>query len=185
MSYRNSGMLHGLTAAAIVVALAAAGPVQAKNLSRSTYNKLTEARELMDEDKHREALAKLEQLIEDVGKRDYEKALTLQALGYAYVGMDRDGDAIDAFEQALAGAGVGHPGQHRLGAGDHLVLGDVARAGHADLPDLEGVDARQRRGTPPGGAQTDGGGHPDRVDASSRAPVHAAPTAVRSPGGRR
>jgi tetratricopeptide (TPR) repeat protein len=89
-----------------VAAIAIAGlclgvPVQAKQLSRSTHQSLTEARELMGEDKYEAALRKLEKLLAKVGKRDYEKALTLQTLGYAYAGIDRDRDAIDAFERSL------------------------------------------------------------------------------------
>lgn len=90
---------------AVVIAIAGLclpAPVQSQNLSRSTHKALTEARELMGEDKHDEALSELERLLDKVEKRDYEKALTLQTLGYAYVGMDRDRDAIAVFERSLA-----------------------------------------------------------------------------------
>ncbi|MDZ7787217.1 MAG: tetratricopeptide repeat protein [Halofilum sp. (in: g-proteobacteria)] len=76
-------------------------PVQANQLSRSTHKELNEARDLMDKDKHDAALAKLNELLDKIGDREYEKALTLQSLGYAYIGMDEDRQAIDAFERAL------------------------------------------------------------------------------------
>jgi len=94
--------LHQAAAIAATVALLVTLPVQANQLSRSTYNALNEARDLMDEGDNREALAKLEDLLGEVDRRSYEKALTLQALGYAYIRLDRDREAIDAFERSLA-----------------------------------------------------------------------------------
>lgn len=94
--------LHRTAAAVAIAALLCVLPAHAAQLSRSTHSALSEARELMDADKHEAALAKLNELVGKVDKREYEKALTLQTLGYALVGMDRDTDAIDAFERALA-----------------------------------------------------------------------------------
>ncbi|WP_077529147.1 tetratricopeptide repeat protein [Vreelandella utahensis] len=94
--------LYRFAAASAIVGLCAAAPAQSQELSRSTHKALNEARELMDEGKHDAALSELEQLLDKVEKRDYEKGLTLQALGYAYLGMERERDAIDAFERSLA-----------------------------------------------------------------------------------
>ena len=94
--------LYRFAAVSAILGLCIAAPVQSQELSRSTHKALNEARELMDEGQHDAALTELEQLLSKVEKRDYERGLTLQALGYAYLGMERERDAIDAFERSLA-----------------------------------------------------------------------------------
>jgi len=96
--------LRSTLSALAVALLLCAGPVHAqqKQLSRATYEKLNEIRDLIDEDRHREAITRLEQLLTSIGSREYERAVTLQTLGYARIGRDDERGAIDAFERALA-----------------------------------------------------------------------------------
>lgn len=92
-----------MAAVAVAVLLACTGVAHAQNqLSRATHKKLTEARDLVDNDRHGDAVGMLDQLLSEIGNRDYERAITLQTLGYAHVGADNDRAAIDAFERALA-----------------------------------------------------------------------------------
>lgn len=83
-------------------ALLVAVPAHAAQLSRATYEELSEARELMDGGQTGESVAMLKKLLADVENRAYAKAITLQTLGYAYTEAGNDRAAIDAFERAVA-----------------------------------------------------------------------------------
>ncbi|MGH8512060.1 MAG: tetratricopeptide repeat protein, partial [Gammaproteobacteria bacterium] len=63
---------------------------------------LTKAREAMDKGRHAEALSILKALMPKVAGNAHETALTEQSMAYAYLGLKRYGDAIDANEAALA-----------------------------------------------------------------------------------
>lgn len=72
-------------------------------VSPPIYERLTKAKKLMDEGKHTEAAALLQETLGEVKDSDYESALTQQSLAYAYLGQRRYGEASRAMEAALAG----------------------------------------------------------------------------------
>ena len=78
-------------------ALAIADSVTAK-----TYNRLTEAQDLMASNDVEGAVAKLEALLENVKADTLDQALTLQMLGYAEMSAERFDRAITHLKRSLA-----------------------------------------------------------------------------------
>jgi tetratricopeptide (TPR) repeat protein len=80
-----------------------AGQVMAADrvVSEHVYNQLTRVHELMDENRHDEALKRL-QRIRPSKTRRYEQALLQQTYGYLYAAREEYGLAIDAFEKCIA-----------------------------------------------------------------------------------
>lgn len=76
--------------------------VYADSVTTKTYNRLTEAQELMGANDINGALAKLEELLTTVKEDSLDKALTLQMLGYAEMSAERFADAVVHLKQSLA-----------------------------------------------------------------------------------
>lgn len=70
-------------------------------LSERTYKRLTAIHELMGENKYREALKRLDELLPRVRKHKYEYATIMQTYGFAYAAQDKYKKAINAFNEAL------------------------------------------------------------------------------------
>lgn len=71
-------------------------------LDRKSYDSLTSARELMQEEAYTRALEILEKLLAtDI--KPYDRAVTYQTLGYIYISMNDYPAAIESFTQALEG----------------------------------------------------------------------------------
>ena len=85
---------------ALTLPIAAQGA--ADSVSTKTYNKLTDAQELMGENKVEEAIRTLTELLAEVKDDTIDQALTLQMLGYAEMGAERFDDAIVHLKQSLA-----------------------------------------------------------------------------------
>lgn len=77
------------------------GQDQKYGLSQPTYERLTKARTLLEQQRHREALAVLEALLPQVQDNAYEMALTHQSLAYVHLGRKDYRRAIEAMEAAL------------------------------------------------------------------------------------
>ncbi|HDK38299.1 MAG TPA: tetratricopeptide repeat protein [Thiolapillus brandeum] len=73
----------------------------AGTLSERTYKHLTAIHELMGENKYKEALERLDELLPRVRKHKYEYATIMQTYGFAYAAQDQYKKAINAFEEAL------------------------------------------------------------------------------------
>lgn len=91
---------------ALVSPLVAITPVaaqeQEQELSRSTYDKLSAARKLMQAKQNNQAARDLEALAKNVKDNNYEQAVVLQTLGYAYLDDGDQSSAINAFARSLA-----------------------------------------------------------------------------------
>lgn len=83
-------------------------------LSESTYKALGEINELLQADRNREALTKLETLQKDVAGDDYESAVVQQTLGYAYNGLERYEQAAEAFVRAVESNALPPDVSHKL-----------------------------------------------------------------------
>lgn len=71
-------------------------------LEKETYDILSSARELMQEEAYNQAVVKLRQLLEtDI--KPYDRAVTNQTLGYLYISMEDYPNAIDSFRRSLEG----------------------------------------------------------------------------------
>ncbi len=99
----------GLCMAALNAARAADGDAartgeqeDKRTVSPATYERLTQAKKLMDEGNNVKALALLQETLTQVKDNDYESALAQQSLAYAYLGQHRYGEATRAMEAALA-----------------------------------------------------------------------------------
>ncbi len=73
----------------------------AATLSERTYKRLTAVHELMGENKYKEALKRLDELLPRVRKHKYEYATIMQTYGFAYAAQDKYKKAINAFREAL------------------------------------------------------------------------------------
>ena len=80
-----------------------AGQVMAADrvVSEYVYNQLTRAHELIEKNRHEQALQRL-QKIRPAETRRYEQALVQQTYGYLYAAREEYGLAIEAFEKCLA-----------------------------------------------------------------------------------
>jgi tetratricopeptide (TPR) repeat protein len=87
--------------ALFLVALLLGGQAFAATLSERTYKRLTAIHELMGENKYREALKRLDELLPRVRKNKYEYATIMQTYGFAYAAQDQYKKAIKAFNEAL------------------------------------------------------------------------------------
>ena len=83
------------------LAFASASAV-ADSITTKTFNKLTEAQEMMAEDNVPGAIAELELLLTEVNEDSLDQALTLQMLGYAEMGAERFEVAIGHLRASLA-----------------------------------------------------------------------------------
>ncbi|MEM9624104.1 MAG: tetratricopeptide repeat protein [Pseudomonadota bacterium] len=77
-------------------------PAAADSVTTKTYNKLTEAQELMGEEDIAGAITILEELRGSVKEDSLDKALTLQMLGYARMSEEKFADAVVLLKQSLA-----------------------------------------------------------------------------------
>lgn len=76
---------------------------KAKTLSKKVFEQLQKAQELLGADKHAEAMVELQGIL-DRGKRlkPYERAVTLQTVGYLEADRENYPATVRAFEEALA-----------------------------------------------------------------------------------
>ena len=74
----------------------------ADSVTAKTYNRLTEAQELMASNDVEGAVAKLKALLDDVKADTLDQALTLQMLGYAEMSAERFDQAIRHLKRSLA-----------------------------------------------------------------------------------
>ncbi|WP_457676397.1 tetratricopeptide repeat protein [Thiolapillus sp.] len=87
--------------ALFLVTLLLGGQAYAATLSERTYKRLTIIQELMGENKYKEALKRLDELLPRVRKHKYEYAMVMQTYGFAYAAQDQYKKAIKAFNEAL------------------------------------------------------------------------------------
>ena len=74
----------------VTVAMVVFGaPLAADSITTKTFNKLTEAQEMMAQDNIEAAIEELELLLEEVQDQSLDRALTLQMLGYAEMSAER------------------------------------------------------------------------------------------------
>ncbi len=85
----------------VVLLLSGLSQAYAATLSERTYKRLTAIHELMGENKYREALKKLDELLPRTRKHKYEYATIMQTYGFAYAAQDQYKKAINAFKEAL------------------------------------------------------------------------------------
>ncbi|MDZ7736923.1 MAG: hypothetical protein U5P41_13135 [Gammaproteobacteria bacterium] len=83
-------------------------------LSENTYNALSEINELLETERHTEALNKLRSLQQDVQGNEYEQAVVQQTMGYAYNALERFDLAADAFIRAVDSNALPADVSHRL-----------------------------------------------------------------------
>lgn len=102
-------------------------------LAQSTYNKLTDAREKMEESQYDAAISDMQALLDELEDRDYDRAITLQTMGYAYLGKSDYDAGIASFEQALALEAL--PTEAQLGAQHALARLYAAEARYAEARD--------------------------------------------------
>ncbi len=74
----------------------------ADRLSERTYRQLTAIHELMDNQRHEEALERLHALSSSVSRKRYERAVVLQTVGYVHVAREQYAAAIEALSEALS-----------------------------------------------------------------------------------
>ena len=87
---------------ALAVLLCAPVPANADSVTAQTYNRLTEAQDLMASNDVEGAVAKLEALLDEVKADTLDQALTLQMLGYAEMSAERFDNAITHLKRSLA-----------------------------------------------------------------------------------
>ncbi|WP_348760397.1 tetratricopeptide repeat protein [uncultured Salinisphaera sp.] len=100
-----------------------------KSLSQANYEKLSEARDLMNGGNYGQAVNKLNDLLKKVYGDDYASAVVLQALGYAHLNNDLKPLAIQDFERSLSRKAL--PSQPTLEV-QHLLGRLYAEEGHND-----------------------------------------------------
>ncbi|MDC3124842.1 hypothetical protein OBB00_09060, partial [Gammaproteobacteria bacterium] len=87
----------------VMVAMSAFGaPSAADSITTKTFNKLTEAQEMMAQDNIEAAIEELELLLGAVQDQSLDRALTLQMLGYAEMSAERFEVAIGHLRSSLA-----------------------------------------------------------------------------------
>lgn len=74
---------------------------KAPAMTEKVYKKLTEAQELIENNKYNEGLKVLNDLVNDSHLSDYERAQTYNYFAYTYFTMERYADAIKAYENVL------------------------------------------------------------------------------------
>lgn len=77
-------------------------PEEQQGVSQATYDSLTKARKLLDQQHYGEALGVLNELLPKVKDNPYEAALTQQSLAYVHLARKDYPQAIAAIEAALA-----------------------------------------------------------------------------------
>ncbi len=82
--------------------LAFGAPSAADSITTKTFNKLTEAQEMMAQDNIEAAIEELELLLGEVQDQSLDRALTLQMLGYAEMSAERFEVAIGHLRSSLA-----------------------------------------------------------------------------------
>ncbi|BAO43018.1 tetratricopeptide repeat protein [Thiolapillus brandeum] len=87
--------------ALFLVALLLGGQAFAATLSERTYKRLTTIQELMGDNKYKEALKRLDELLPRVRKNGYEYATVMQTYGFAYAAQEQYRKAIKAFNESL------------------------------------------------------------------------------------
>lgn len=92
--------LAGLVVMAFVTCVPV--PTIADSVTAKTYNRLTEAQDLMASNDVEGAVAKLEALLDNVKADTLDQALTLQMLGYAEMSAERFDRAITHLKRSLA-----------------------------------------------------------------------------------
>ena len=85
-----------------VAMLVFGAPLAADSITTKTFNKLTEAQEMMAQDNIEAAIEELELLLEEVQDQSLDRALTLQMLGYAEMSAERFEVAIGHLRSSLA-----------------------------------------------------------------------------------
>ena len=85
-----------------VAMLVFGAPLAADSITTKTFNKLTEAQEMMAQDNIEAAIEELELLLEGVQDQSLDRALTLQMLGYAEMSAERFEVAIGHLKSSLA-----------------------------------------------------------------------------------
>lgn len=80
----------------------ASAGVLAESITSKTFNKLTDAQEMMAQDNIPGAIAELELLLTEVNEESLDQALTLQMLGYAEMSAERFEVAIGHLTASLA-----------------------------------------------------------------------------------
>ena len=86
----------------VTVAMVVFGaPLAADSITTKTFNKLTEAQEMMAQDNIEAAIEELELLLEEVQDQSLDRALTLQMLGYAEMSAERFEVAIGHLRSSL------------------------------------------------------------------------------------
>ena len=79
---------------------------QEPSLSQEVHEQLIAVQELIQNERHQEALAQLQTLAADTSLSPYEAALAQQTLGYAHAGLEQYDQAIRAFQTSLAGGAL-------------------------------------------------------------------------------
>ncbi len=105
-AYRIATWLRALCSLGMVsFCLAAPGIAagQEPSLSQEVHEQLVAVQELIQNERHQEALAQLQTLAADTSLSPYEAALAQQTLGYAHAGLEQYDQAARAFQTSLAG----------------------------------------------------------------------------------
>ena len=118
---------------AVLLCGALASPAQAAgdSISTKTYERLTEAQELLGEDRGEEALALLREHAAEVRAETLDEALTLQMLGYAEMAAERFDVAIGHLKRSLALDKLPESVKYNVGymvAQLHAALGEFEQA---------------------------------------------------------
>ena len=74
-------------------------------LSQQVYEQMTEAQTLLEKKQNTKAVALLQTLATQATRNPYETAIVQQALGHAYIALDKLDDAATAFRASLASQG--------------------------------------------------------------------------------
>lgn len=75
--------------------------VPAGTYSERTYNRLSDAYELIGEEQYTEAMSALESLLERNEREDYAAATIMQAMAFIHAQQERYREAIDLFQRAI------------------------------------------------------------------------------------
>ena len=71
-------------------------------ISEGTYRRLERIMDMIAKEKYGEAEAKLNEMLQDGARGEYEKAIILQTLGFVFASTKREMQSVKAFEQAIA-----------------------------------------------------------------------------------
>lgn len=89
-----------------LILLVSASSAAAQSVTRSTFRVIEDVQELMEQDRHEEAMTALEALVLDTQKIPYDHALANQYLAHTSIILDRPAKAREALERALAMDGL-------------------------------------------------------------------------------